>query len=236
MMSLRVLSLLQSRRLVLPKSKITSSVWVASNPVPETTINRTHSNGISGAARSFASYSPLDWWKNRQEAKEIEKYKARIAEMAKKKDWVIGDMLKELDEVKQSWASKIPGINQGKEIKMATTMHKKLSSLVEFVGADATVERLKLMTEKEKLQCAIAAESTCEDLAQLVDQFDIMCLMHRVVRLRAQQKLPIPETPEAMQLAIQNDGMHLMSKEQKTKMSERQTRSWMPRGAKVSRR
>jgi hypothetical protein len=57
------------------------------------------SSSSSGAAESSSSsYSPIEWYRKRQERKEEQKYIDRIAFMAGKPNWTVGDMLAELDE------------------------------------------------------------------------------------------------------------------------------------------
>ena len=164
----------------------------------------------------------MDWWRDRQENKETEKYKKRIQEMALKKEWVLGEMLSELQEIQKSWSAKIPGVNQAKEIQMAVAMHQTVSGVAEILGADATADRLEHMTAKEKLQCAVAGETSTADIDQLRHQFQIMSLMHQIVRKRYLEKKPLPDTQEAMQMAMQTEAMSLMSKAQRTKLGRQQ--------------
>ena len=164
----------------------------------------------------------MDWWRDRQENKETEKYKKRIQEMALKKEWVLGEMLSELQEIQKSWSAKIPGVNQAKEIQMAVAMHQTVSGVAEILGADATADRLEHMTAKEKLQCAVAGETSTADIDQLRHQFQIMSLMHQIVRKRHLQKKPLPDTQEAMQMAMQTEAMSLMSKAQRSKLGRQQ--------------
>jgi|UniRef100_A0A8J9TUT5 hypothetical protein len=168
-----------------------------------------------------SSYSPLVWWRNRQEKKEEVKYKERLQAMANKEDWTIGDMKEELNDVVKSWISKIPIIGSNKEILAAKRMHKTVTGLAEIIGDKATSERLGNMTRVEKLKASLQGESTVEDINILIQQFDSMSLMHKVVRRRKLEGKKIPETAEAVQTMMQTEGQRLLTKTQKTKMMSR---------------
>lgn len=106
----------------------------------------------------------------------------RIEDMAEKETWMIGDMKEELDEVVKSWMAKVPGLSDNKETKNAKKMHKTISGVVAVVGTDATEDILDNMSRTEKLKAAIEGESTVEEINILIQQFQTMALMHRVLR------------------------------------------------------
>ena len=175
--------------------------------------------------RFLSSYSPVEWWRGRQEAKEAEKYTKRVTEMAEKAFFTVGDMSDELGEAVSSWAAKIPGLNNNKEINQAKAMHKTINGLMEITGRDATVDTLSELSRAEKLKAAVAAETSVEEINVVIQQFEGMSLMHRVLRKRKEEGRPIPKTADSMQAVIQTEGPKLLTKAQKSRMMKNQERN-----------
>lgn len=187
------------------------------------------SNNLSAAAttsqRSFSSPSllnPMEWWKNRQATKEAEHYETKIKNMADKTEWTIGDLHAELAEAMSSWVSKVPGLNATKEHQVAQELYTRVSAIQDVVGTTATVERFELLSKKEKLQMAVKAKCSLEELTTTLHQFESMALMHRVIRYRVQHNEPLPKTADAMQTLLQTIGPKLLSKRQKQQMQKMQ--------------
>lgn len=176
------------------------------------------------ASSSSSSYSPLEWWRNRQAQKEEKLFKERIENMASKEVWRLSDTQGELDEVVKSWTAKIPVLNQSSEVKLAKSLHKTVTALIQVVGSDADDDRLEQITRAEKLQAALAAETSVEEINILVKQFQNMALMHRVLRHRKAEGKPLPTTSEALQLVMQVDAPKFLTKAQKARMTGMQTR------------
>lgn len=173
---------------------------------------------------SSSSYSPIDWYRNRQERKEEVKYRQRLASMSTKPVWTVGDMLEELEEVVKSWIAKMPILSNNKETKMAKQMHKSVLGIVNIMGSEATSEQLEAMSRTEKLKAALQGETTAEEINILIMQFQTMNLMHRVLRKRIQDGKPLPESADAMQTAVQSEGSKLLTKGQKSRMMDAQAR------------
>jgi hypothetical protein len=173
---------------------------------------------------SSSFFSPINWWKERQEKKEAEKYKTRIAEMAEKEKWTLAEMKKELDEAEQSWLSKLGGDRVSKELAVAKQMHKSVSGIASIVGLDASDDELDGLSKKDKLKAAVAGETTVEDINLLIQQFQSMSLMHRIVRKRKVEGKPIPQTPDALQAIMQVEGPKLLSKTQKARIMDAQAK------------
>lgn len=189
---------------------------------------RSLSTSTASSGTSFFS-SPLQWWRNRQETSELEKYKLRIAAMAEKDSWVIGDAIHEIDESLNTWKAKVPGASTLNEIKVAKEMSKSLNGIAKVVGKDATENVLVKMSHKEKLLAAVNGETTLESINTLIDQFRTMSLMHRVLRKRKSENKNLPTTPEAVTALLKVEAPKLMSKEQKTKMGQEQAKRMMKR-------
>lgn len=152
--------------------------------------------------------NPIDWWRGRQERNEANKYKERLADMAQKEAWTIGDMHAELKEVEKSWLAKI---QDSAEIRQAKQMLATVTGIVSVMGADATDEDLSKMTRMQKLQAAAQSSVGVEQINMLAQQFQTMGLMHRVLKQRQRDGKAIPTTAEAMQSIMQVEGPKLMS-------------------------
>lgn len=173
--------------------------------------------------------SPLEWWRNRQESHEVEKYKARMVSLAQKEVWVVGDMVAELDEVVTSWKAKMPGVSSLRETQMAKKMHQIFSGIVKVAGKDATDETLFKMTRKDKLVAALEGDATVEEINTAIEQFSVMALVQRVVRKRKLEGKSIPATPEGVQALVQAQASTMMSKSRRIKMGKEQALKMMRR-------
>ena len=138
--------------------------------------------------------------------------------MAAKDDWTIGDMQEELEEVVKSWSAKMPVLGSSKEMTVAKQMYQTVESVGKILGREANADALANMSRADKLKAALAAESTVEDINILVQQFETMSLMHKVVRRRHLEGKKIPETAEAVQAIMQVEAQQMLSKDQKKKM------------------
>jgi hypothetical protein len=173
----------------------------------------------SSTSSSPTSFSPLDWWRGRQERNEASKYKQRLHDMAMKETWTIGDMQDELEEVEKSWLAKV---QDSAEIRQAKQMNATVKGIVSVIGDKATDDDLANMTRAEKLKAAAGAGISVEQVNILVQQFQTMGLMHRVLRLRVNQGKAIPTTAEAMQSVMQVEGPKLMNAAHKKSMLQLQ--------------
>jgi len=152
--------------------------------------------------------------------------------MAFKKNWTVGDMDQELKEVVDSWRSKVPGLSNNKETQQAKEMHQTFGGLMEVVGKDATAEALVKLKKVDKLRAAVAGKTTVEAVNAVIQQFEIMALMHRVVRSRKLSGKPIPQSIQAMQAVMQAEGPNFLSKEQRLRMMKQQKKEMMRNAAK----
>lgn len=177
---------------------------------------------IRHASTERTSFSPMNWWRNRQEKQEEEKYKQRISAMAEMETWTVGMMLHEIDEAASSWTAKL--VNN-KETAAVKKMQKTLTGLVKIVGEDATYDNVHNMSRKEKLEAAVAGDTSVEEINIMAAQFQTMSLMHRILRKRKSEGKAIPETPEAMQSVLQADAMKFLTKEQKKKLAQQHART-----------
>ncbi|GKY93777.1 hypothetical protein MPSEU_000344900 [Mayamaea pseudoterrestris] len=168
---------------------------------------------------SSFSFSPLEWWRGRQERNEATKYKERLNDMAQKEKWTVGDMQNELKEVEKSWLAKI---QDSAEIRQAKQMSFTVNGIVSVMGVDATDELLSSMTRTQKLQAAAHTGVGVEQVNMLIQQFQTMGLMHRVLRQRQSLGKSIPTTPEAMQSIMQVEGPKLMNAAHKKSMVQTQ--------------
>jgi hypothetical protein len=177
------------------------------------------STSSSSSSTPSSSFSPLNWWRDRQERNEAAKYKQRLHDMAMKDQWTIGDMQEELKEVEKSWLAKM---QDGAEIKQAKQMNATVKGIVAVIGNTATDDDLINMSRTEKLKAAASAATTVEQVNILIQQFQTMGLMHRVLRQRVSHGKTIPTTAEAMQSIMQVEGPKLMNAAHKKTMLQMQ--------------
>jgi len=104
-------------------------------------------------------------------------------------------------------------------------MHKTLSGLAKVAGTDAA--SLENLTRKDKLKAALLGETTVDEINIVIKQFQVMTLMHRVVRKRKLEGKTIPTTAEGIQALMQQDAIKLLSKAQKMQLGKDQARQLM---------
>jgi hypothetical protein len=189
-----------------------------------------HRGNLHGtAALSFSSasssswYNPAEWWKNRQLSKEADKFKERVQAMAAKEAYKLTDMLEELDEVNKSWMAKVPGLNN-KDTEMAKVMYKTVAAMVSVLGQEATYETLLNTSKKERLEIAIAADTTLDDVQLITEQIRMMSITQRVMRKRALDGKPLPTTMGAMQVVLENEVVGVLTRQEKIHLAEKQTK------------
>ena len=175
---------------------------------------------FSSTGDSSTSYNPLDWWKSRQTKKEQEKFEERTVHMANIKVWTLGEMHQELAD-SLDWKSKIPGISGSKEVKDARSILELVEALIEVAGKDASNEELVKLKKLEKLRAASKAGKTMQEMNSFFDQFEIMCLMQRVLRRRKLQGKTLPMTQDSLQMVMQSEGSQVMSQAQRAQMVKR---------------
>ena len=175
---------------------------------------------------SFFS-SPTGWWRGRQEEKEAQKYRDHLEAMSNKPVWTIGDFEETLKEqLNQSWFTK--ALAESKELKLAEELKESVVGILSVVGKDATAQDLEAtMTRLEKLKAASAAGTTVDQINLVLQQFETMSLVHRVIRNRKEQGKPIPQSMEAVQAIVQAEGPKLLSKKQKSRLMKQQKTQMM---------
>ena len=192
--------------------------------LPNYTSTKFHYYHSTTRMTAFSS-SPIDWWRDRQQAKEADKYKAKLVEMSNLESYTIRHMRDELQEAVDSWISKVPILSDNKETKVAKQMHATLSGLVKVLGEDADAQSLHNMTETQKLKAAIEGNTTLEDIDILTQQFQSMSIMHRVLRKRKLEGKKIPETPQAIQTIMQTEGQKVLTKSERQKLAKQAAKS-----------
>ena len=121
--------------------------------------------------------------------------------MANIKVWTLGEMHQELAD-SLDWKSKIPGISGTKEVKDARSILELVEALIEVAGKDASNEELVKLKKVEKLRAASKAGKTMQEMNSFFDQFEIMCMMQRVLRRRKLQGKTLPMTQDSLQMVM----------------------------------
>jgi hypothetical protein len=191
-------------------------------PIPSDAVTPTRCSRFSSTQASSSSFSPWSWWKERQERNDAEKYRQNIAAIAEREVWTLGPMLKEVEDVTKSWTAKLI---DNKESRAVKHMKKVLEGLISVIGKDAQADRVVGMSKKEKLQTAIAAETTVEEINILIKHVQANEKIHRIVRKRKIEGKPLPATPDAMQQLARIEFPKILTKDEKTQMKKFQMRT-----------
>ena len=126
----------------------------------------------------------------------------------------------EIDETLNSWRTKVPGMGGTSQIKAAKETQKVAKAMLELLGQGATAEDIAGMDRKAKLKLSIASQLPMEDVNVILQQFRHMELMHRILRFRKESGKPLPTDDEGLKMAMQQDGIKVMTNQEKKEMRE----------------
>ncbi|KAL7513311.1 hypothetical protein ACHAXN_010393 [Cyclotella atomus] len=177
--------------------------------------------------RDYSRTSPLQvlgWMRDKWEASEKTKQAAKlvdqIALMANTPVWTIKMFKDEIDETLSSWKTKVPGMGGTSQIQAAKDTQKAVTQLVAQLGSNATAQDIASMDRKEKLKLAIACEMTMDEVNLILQQFRQMELMHRILRYRKENGIQLPSDSDGLKMAMQQDGMKVLSNAEKREMQK----------------
>lgn len=154
--------------------------------------------------------------KSKKEAKLID----QIALMANSPTWTLKMFAAEIDETLSSWTTKIPGAAGTKEVKAAKASQTVVNAMVEHLGASVSAGDLSKLDRKQKLKLVIACQKPMDELNSVINSFRQMEIMHRILRYRKANGIALPADEAGLKMAMQADGMKVMSKEEKKEMRE----------------
>jgi hypothetical protein len=161
-----------------------------------------------------------DKWEQSEKTKQAAKLVDQIALMANTPVWTVKMFKDEVDETLSSWKTKIPGMGGTSQVQAAKETQKAVTQLVAQLGDGATAQDVAAMDRKEKLKLAIACEMTMDEINVILKQFRQMELMHRILRYRKENGLELPKDADGMKMAMQQDGMKILTNAEKREMQK----------------
>ncbi|EED96327.1 predicted protein [Thalassiosira pseudonana CCMP1335] len=161
-----------------------------------------------------------DKFEQREKGKQAAKLVDQIALMANSPTWTVKMFADEVDETLSSWKTKMPGVGGTKEVQAARQTQKVVKAMVDQLGGDATAEVVSNMDRKQKLKLAIACEMPIDEVNMILKQFRNMELMHRILRYRKTNGIALPTDDAGLKMAMQQDGMKILSNKEKKEMRE----------------
>lgn len=169
-----------------------------------------------------------DSFADRQKANQQKMFAKQVEKMSNAEAWTLADFADDLDKTTSDWKSKIPGLNNLQQVKMAKQAATIAKAMIQQVGADATA---KDVTEKvaraEKLKVALESESTVEEVNVMIQQLQSVDIMHRIIRKRKVEGKSLPTNESSMKNLMQVDGLQAMTKTQKKNMRNMQMKKGM---------
>lgn len=156
----------------------------------------------------------------RAKTKKAAKLVDQIALMANSERWTIKMFADEIDETLSSWTTKIPGAGSSAEIQQAKESQTVIKAIMDEIGDDVTAGDLSKMDRRQKLKLAIACKKPMDELNTVLASFSQMDIMHRILRYRKKEGIELPTDEVGLKMAMQKDGMKVMTKEEKKEMAK----------------
>jgi hypothetical protein len=156
----------------------------------------------------------------RAQTKKAAKIVDQIALMANSPKWTIKMFAAELDETLSSWAAKLPGASKTTELEGVKAMRKVVNTIMDQLGDNVTARDIKNLDRRQKLKLAVACQMPLEELKTVFESFTKMDIMHRIMRQRKKNGIALPTDEAGLQTAMQQDGLKVMTKEEKEEMSD----------------
>jgi len=118
------------------------------------------------------------------------------------------------------WKTKLPGMGYTNQVKTMKEAQKVLQAVLSYVGDNATADILENLSRRDKLKIAVEGDIHVEDIDTMIAQFQNMQLMHKVLRYRKKEGKSIPKDEASMTLAVQQDAIKVMTKQERSKMAK----------------
>eukprot|EP00985_Skeletonema_marinoi_P017736 scaffold9799_cov127-Skeletonema_marinoi.AAC.5 len=154
----------------------------------------------------------------REKDKQAVKLVDQINLMANSPSYTLKMFADEVDEQLSSWKTKIPGMGSSSEIQAAKESQVVVKEMVTQLGGDISAGDLGKLERKQKLKLSIACEKPLDDINRVLDLFRQMEIMHRILRYRKENGLPLPTDQAGLNMAMQQDGMKVMTNQEKKEL------------------
>ena len=206
------------------KMPTSSSLASRCNRFFPSTINALYKDSLIKSSYPIGSRSVISWAREKLEKRENDKKAAKTVEkitlMANTPTWTLKMFADEIDESLSSWRTKIPGVSGSTEVKAAKEMQKVVKAMLEHLGDDATAQDVADMDRKAKLKLCIACELPLDNVNMILQQFRHSELLHRILRYRKENGIPLPTDDEGLKMAMQQDGMKVLTNQEKRELRE----------------
>jgi hypothetical protein len=161
-----------------------------------------------------------DKLKERAQTKKAAKLIDQISLMANSPTWTIKMFADEIDETLSSWQTKIPGASRTSELQAARDTQQVVKAMLDYLGDGVTPEDINKLDRKQKLKLVIACKKPMDEVDRVLQSFKQMSIMHRILRYRKENGIPLPTDEDGLKMAMQSDGMKVLTKEEKEEMRE----------------
>ena len=161
----------------------------------------------------------------RAQTKKAAKLIDQIDLMAKTPTWTVKFFADEIDETLSSWTTKMPGASRTTEIKAAKETQIVVKAIMKHMGEDVSATDIAKLDRKGKLILAIACQKPVDELNTTLSSFRQMEIMHRILRYRKANGIALPTDEVGLKMAMQQDGLKVMSKEEKQEMKDAYAKS-----------
>ncbi|KAL3762078.1 hypothetical protein ACHAW5_002591 [Stephanodiscus triporus] len=196
-------------------------------PTSSRTANSLRSDAGSQQRSSISTTSPrrvIGWIQDklteRAQTKKAAKLVDQISLMANSPTWTIKMFADEIDETLSSWQTKIPGASGTAELRAAKDTQQVVKGILDHLGDGVTPEDISRLDRKQKLKLVIACKKPMDEVDRVLQSFKQMSIMHRILRYRKENGIALPSDEEGLKMAMQSDGMKVMTKEEKEEMKE----------------
>jgi len=186
-----------------------------------------HANSLGFQKANISTTAPrsvVGWMQEklaeRAQNKKAAKLVDQIALMANSPTWTLKMFADEIDETLSSWSTKIPGASNTAEIQTAKETQKVVKAMLDNLGEQVTAKDISKLDRKQKLKLAIACKKPMDEVNTVLNSFSQMEIMHRILRYRKENGIPLPSDEAGLKMAMQKDGMKVMTNQEKQEMRE----------------
>jgi len=134
--------------------------------------------------------------------------------------WTLKMFADEINETLSSWTTKIPGASRTAEIKAAKETQVVVNAMVENLGDKVTAGDIARLDRRQKLKLVIACKKPMDEVNSVLNSFRQMEMMHRILRYRKENGIPLPTDEAGLKNAMQKDGIKVMTNQEKQEMRE----------------
>jgi len=146
-------------------------------------------------------------------------YEEQFQEMAKESEWTLNHVSQQISKsIKAStsgWRSMIPGMSNVGALKQLKDEQKLVNAAIVVLGNNVGLERVKNMDRKEKLKISLESKADPSQVNVLIDNYESITIMHRMLRHRVRNELPVPKNEREAKdmMSIENVRKVLSTKE-----------------------